>query len=169
MLASCRQVADWQQFLPPNGQHMNWLSADEDEHNGLENDNAAVQRKLRNDFANFLTCIATHCPVGFMDTVLRESTSFKWIVRQIKTTFNLDAKGEKFLSIMDIKFKFSPSFTYEQGYILIKDFRMESLLPTGTIFKTRPLAEPEKLSPLSDNFIRKEFLIKVHPKLPDPL
>ena len=113
MLASCRQVADWQQFLPPNGQHMTWLSADEDEHNGLENDNAAVQRKLRNDFANFLTCIATHCPVGFMDTVLRESTSFKWIVRQIKTTFNLDAKGEKFLSIMDIKFEFSPSFTYE--------------------------------------------------------
>ena len=167
MLASCRQVADWQQFLPPNGQHMNWLSADEDEHNGLENDNAAVQRKLRNDFANFLTCIATHCPVGFMDTVLRESTSFKGIVQQIKTTFNLDAKGEKFLSIMDIKFEFSPSFTYEQGYMMIKDFCMESLLPMGTIFKTRPIAEPEKLSPLAENFIMKEFLTKVHPKLPE--
>ena len=167
MLAACRQVTDWQQFLPPTGQHREWISQDEDEHYGLEDQNAAVQRKLRNDFANFLTCIATHCPVGFMDTVLRESTSFRGIVQQIKTTFNLDAKGEKFLSIMDIKFEFSPTFTYEQGYMMIKDFCMESLLPTGTNFKTRPLTEPEKLSPLAENFIMKEFLTKVHPKLPE--
>ena len=167
MLAACRQVADWQQFLPPNGEHREWISTDEDEHNGLEHDNAATQRKLRKDFANFLTCLATHCPVGFMDTVLRESTSFRGIVRQIKTTFNLDAKGEKFLSIMDIKFEFSPSFTYEQGYMMIKDFCMESLLPTGTIFKARALTEPEKLSPLAENFIMKEFLTKVHPRLPE--
>ena len=35
----------------------------------------------------------------------------------------------------------------------------------GTIFKTRPIVEPEKLSPLAENFIMKEFLAKVHPKL----
>ena len=167
MLASCRQIQDWQQFLPPNGQHRDWLPADDDVNHGLEHENANTARKLRNDFANFLTCIATHCPTGFMDTVLRESTSFNSIVKQIRSTFNLDTKGEKFLSIMDIKLDFSPSFTYEQGYMLIKDFCMESLLPVGSNFKNRQLTEPEKLSPLAENFIMKEFLCKVHPKLPE--
>ena len=167
ILAACRQVQDWQQFLPPNGQHRDWLASDDDVNHGLVDENAATQRKLRNDFSNFLTCIATHCPTGFMDTVLRESTSFQGIVKQIKSTFNLDTKGEKFLSIMDIKLDFSPSFTYEQGYMLIKDFCMESLLSAGTTFKNRQLTEPERLSPLAENFIMKEFLYKVHPKLPE--
>ena len=167
LLASCRQIQDWQKFLPPSGEQQNWTSLDEDENNGFYNDNAATQRKLRNDFANFITCVATHCPTGFMDTVLRESTSFKGIVKQIKTTYNLDSKGEKFLSLMDIKLEFSPSFTYEQGYMLIKDFCMESLLPTGSHFRSRVLTEPEKLSPLAENFIMKEFLSKVHPRLPE--
>ena len=68
---------------------------------------------------------------------------------------------------MDIKLEFSPSFTYEQGYMLIKDFCMESLLPTGSRFKGRRLEEAEKLSPLAESFIMKEFLYKVHPKLPE--
>ena len=167
LLASCRQIQDWQKFLPPNGENQNWTATDEDVNNGLYNDNAATQRKLRNDFANFITCVATHCPTGFLDTVIRESTSFKAIVQQIKTTYNLNSKGEKFLSLMDIKLEFSPSFTYEQGYMLVKDFCMESLLATGSNFKGRALTEPERLSPLAESFIMKEFLYKVHPKLPD--
>ena len=167
LLASCRQMTDWQKFLPPSGENQNWTSLDEDEHNGLYSDNVATQRKLRNDFANFITCIATHCPTGFMDTVLRESTSFKSIVKQIKSTYNLDSKGEKFLSLMDMKLEFSSSFTYEQGYMQVKDFCMESLLPAGARFKSRILADPEKLSPLAENFIMKEFLLKVHPRLPE--
>ena len=167
LLASCRQMSDWQKFLPPSGEHQNWTSLDEDEHNGFYDDNVATQRKIRNDFANFITCLATHCPTGFMDTVLRESTSFKSIVKQIKNTYNLDSKGEKFLSLMDMKLEFSSSFTYEQGYMQVKDFCMESLLPAGARFRSRVLAEPEKLSPLAENFIMKEFLLKVHPRLPE--
>lgn len=167
LLASCRQIQDWQKFLPPAGENQNWTATDDDVNNGLYNDNAATQRKLRNDFANFITCVATHCPTGFLDTVIRESTSFQGIIKQIKTTYNLDSKGEKFLSLMDIKLEFSPSFTYEQGYMLVKDFCMESLLATGSHFKGRILTEPERLSPLAESFIMKEFLYKVHPKLPD--
>ena len=166
LLASCRQIQDWQKFLP-QGENEHWTATDEDTNNGFYHDNAATQTKLRNDFANFITCVATHCPTGFLDTVIRESTSFKDIVKQIKTTYNLDSKGEKFLSLMDIKLEFSPSFTYEQGYMMIKDFCMESLLPTGSHFKGRILDEPEKLSPLAESFIMKEFLHKVHPKLPE--
>ena len=143
------------------------MSTDEDATNGLTDADAARQTKLRNDFANFLTCVATYCPTGFMDTILREFTSFKGIIQKIISSYDLDCKGEKFLSIMDIKFEFDQSFTYEQGYMKIKDFCMQSLLPQGATFKSRQLQQAESLSPLAENFIMKEFLQKVHPKLPD--
>ena len=166
LLAACRQVADWQQFLPGNP-HSTWIATDVDPTNGLNHGTPLTQTKLRNDFAQFLTCVATHCPTGFIDTVMRESTSFREIVKQIKTTYGLDSRGEKFLSCMDIKFEFSPTFTYEQGFMQLKDFFMASLLPVNHVFKTNRLQTAETLSPLAENFIMKEFLTKVHPKLPD--
>ena len=68
---------------------------------------------------------------------------------------------------MDLKLEFSDSFTYEQGYMQVKDFFMSSLLPQGARFKNRVLEAAETLSPLAENFIMKEFLYKVHPKLPE--
>ena len=166
LIATCRQTPDWQKFLP-GGNNQNWTATDDDPNNGLEHANAETQAKLRSDFANFLTCVATHCPTGFLDTVIRESTSFKGIVQSIRSTYGLDSKGEKFLAIGDIKLEFSPSFTYEQGYMQIKDFCMQSLMTRGSRFKGRELRENEILTPLAENFIMKEFLHKVHPKLPD--
>ena len=173
LLAACRQITEWQQFLP-EGAHAIWAATDTDTTNNLSVQNAgdnaanvAATTKLRNDFKNFLTCVATHCPTGFMDTVMRESTSFTDIVEKIKTTYGLDSRGEKFLSCMDIKLEFSSSFTYEQGYMVVKDFFVSSLLPVGARFKDRALPAAEVLSPLAENFIMKEFLTKVHPKLPE--
>ena len=171
LLAACRQVAVWRQFLPgqPNE---NWTATDEDVTNGLEviDENGLNEEQtdeLRRNFADFLTCVATHCPSGFMDTVMRESTSFKEIVKQIQVTYGLQSRGEKFLNCIDIKFEFNDTFTYEMGYMKIKDFFMSSLLSTGSIFKGRNMNAAETLSPLAENFIMKEFLEKVHPKLPE--
>ena len=80
-------------------------------------------------------------------------TSFKGIVQSIRSTYGLDSKGEKFLAIGDIKLEFSPSFTYEQGYMQIKDFCMQSLMTRGSRFKGRELRENEILTPLAENFI----------------
>ena len=99
LLASCRQITGWRQFLP--GQmNENWTATDDDVNNGLEvtGDNGVNEEEtdeLRRNFADFLTCVATPCPAGFMDTVMRESTSFKDIVSQIKVTYGLQSKGEK--------------------------------------------------------------------------
>ena len=142
LLAACRQVADWIKFLP-GGDNANWTPTDQDITNGLQDDNRQIQTKLRSDFANFLTCVATHCPTGFINTVMRESSSFANIL------------------------EFSDSFTYEQGYMQVKDFFMSSLLPQGARFKNRILDAAETLSPLAENFKMKEFLYKVHPKLPE--
>ena len=171
LIAACRQVTSWRQFLPGQ-ERENWIATDIDINNGLEiiDDNGVNQEEteeLRNSFADFLTCVATHSPTGFMDTIMRESTSFKSIVTQIKITYGLQSKGEKFLNCMDMKFEFSDKFTYEMGYMALKDFFMSSLLPAGAIFKSRALPAAEVLSPLAENFIMKEFLTKVHPKLPE--
>ena len=171
LLAACRQVANWRQFLP--GQNNDtWTATDDDVNNGLEvfNEQGLDEEEtdeLRRNFADFLTCIATHCPSGFMDTVMRESTSFKDIVNQIKVTYGLQSRGEKFLNCIDIKFEFSDKFTYEMGYMQLKDFFMSSLLANGSTFKGRITNAAETLSPLAENFILKEFLEKVHPKLPE--
>ena len=171
LIAACRQVAAWRPFLPGQ-ERQNWIATDEDVTNGLEvEDVGGINEEetdlLRNNFADFLTCVATHSPTGFMDTVMRESTSFKNIVEQIKITYGLQSKGEKFLNCLDIKFEFSDKFTYEMGYMAVKDFFMSSLLPAGATFKNRALNTAETLSPLAENFIMKEFLSKVHPRLPE--
>lgn len=166
LLAACRQVTDWVKFLPGKDKET-WQATDDDSTNGLTGEDATATAKIQADFADFLTCVATHCPTGFMDTVMRESTSFKGIVQQIKTTFGLDSKGEKFLSCIDIKLEFSEKFTYEMGYMAVKDFFMSSLLPKRATFKGKQLDTAEILSPLAENFIMKEFLTKVHPKLPE--
>ena len=171
LIAACRQVTAWREFLPGQ-ERQNWIATDDDVNNGLEivDDNGLNEEEtneLRRNFADFLTCIATHCPVGFMDTVMRESTSFKNIVHQINVTYGLQSKGEKFLNCLDIKLEFSEKFTYEMGYMKLKDFFMSSLLPAGSTFKGRIRNADETLSPLAENFILKEFLQKVHPKLPE--
>ena len=171
LIAACRQVTSWRSFLPGQ-ERQNWVATDDDINNGLEviDDNGINEEEtnqLRRDFADFLTCVATHSPTGFMDTVMRESTSFKNIVEQIKITYGLQSKGEKFLNCLDIKFEFNEKFTYEMGYMTLKDFFMSSLLPAGSTFKNRALNVAETLSPLAENFIIKEFLSKVHPKLPE--
>ena len=142
MLAACRQEPDWLKFLP-GGENQEWTATNEDQFNGLRHDVPATQTKLRADFSNFLTCVATHGPSNFIDTIMRESTSFRGIIETIKRAFGLTSHGEKFLSILDIKLEFSEIFTYEQGYMVVKDFCMQALHPIGKNFKGRAATTKE--------------------------
>ena len=82
-------VVKWQdgQFLPGQ-ERQNWTATDEDADNGVEimdenGLNEELTDEFRRNFADFFTCVATHCPSGFMDTLMRESASFKNIANQI--------------------------------------------------------------------------------------
>ena len=173
LLAACRQVADWVQFLPGQPKDT-WKSTYDDVNNGLvamkadgTGEDAANTQKLRAAFADFICCVAAHSPTSFMSTVVKESTSFREIIDEIKNTYGLNSKGEKFLNCMDIKLEFNETFTHEMGYMAVKDFFMSALLPKNSIFKGKTLDNAEILSPMTECFIMKEFLTKVHPKLPD--
>ena len=85
-LSFCRQNDSWLAFLP-GGTHSSWTPSDDDETNGLvkyepdgETQDDDETNKFRSAFKDFLTSVAVNCPSGFTETVLRESTSWKWKV-----------------------------------------------------------------------------------------
>ena len=163
----------WTKFFDSKGDHNTWISSDEDETNGhlvLKNDNVTIDRdetdKLVGDFHDFLTTVAANCPAGFTETVIRESTSFQWIIDHIKKTFKLVTKGESFLDGLEIKFEFDENFTYSQAWMVLKDHYISSLLPNNSRCMGKVSTNKEVLSPLAINFLVREWLLKIDKRLP---
>ena len=165
MLGHCRQNDKWIQFLPTSTTHHTWKSSDDDETNGLEGADATETNALRASFQDYLTCVATYSPAGFNDTIMREATSFNWILDTIKRTFGLETKGENFLALEDLKFDWD-IVTYQQGLMEVKDFVCAGLKKKGDEIDGKILANNEPLTPALKNFIFKEFLTKVDKRMP---
>ena len=166
LLGHIRQNDQWLQFLPTSDSHKTWKCSDEDETNGLAGDSTAATNKLRANFQDFLTCVATYSPAGFNDTIMREATSFDWVIELIKRTYGLETKGENFLALDDLKFDFDCNFTYQQAYMEVKDFVCASLLKKDMKFEGKKATANEILSPTTKNFITKEWLSKIDSRLP---
>ena len=162
----------WSDFLP-GGDHNSWTATDDDDTNNLivENpggsQNNAETKKVRDNFQDFLTAVVANCPTGFTETVIRESTSFKWIEDKIKKTISLTTKGESFLDGLNIKFDFDDTFTYQQAWMMIKDQYISSLLPVNSVYMGKTMQAKETLSPLAMNFLVREWLQKIDPRLPE--
>ena len=80
LLSCARQVRDWIPFLPGNSK-ASWTAKSEDASHGwqvtkMENGNEVIDDeatdKLKSDFQDFLTFVASHCPAGFMNEVMRD-------------------------------------------------------------------------------------------------
>ena len=162
----------WSNFLP-TGANKYWTCTDDDENNGMTVNKADgsvdvdESNKLRENFQDFLTAVAANCPAGFTETVIRESTSFQWIVEKINKTFNLTTKGENFLDGMNLKFEFDDSFTYQQAWMMLKDKYIPSLLPSQSQYMGKTLQAKETISPLAMNFLVREWLQKIDLRLPE--
>ena len=165
--AYCRQIPEWLQWLP-GGTRDGWTASDADETNGLpklrkpapnqDDIDEDATNKLRASLQNFLTCLAVNCPPGFMETVMRESSSYKWVINEIKTTYNLNTRGENFLEGNNLSFEFNKDFTYKQGWMQTKDFYTSAMLPAGSKYMGKVLDNKETLSPLANMFLVKEWL-----------
>ena len=172
LLGFVRQHENWTQFLEGE-MHGTWICTDKDVTNGLsapprdnQTDTDAANRKLRAHFKDFLTCVATYAPQGFGETIMRESTSFRWIISLLQRTFGLETKGEHFLALDDVKLEYGPDFTPQQGFMMIKDIVCAGLMEEGSTYEGRQLTERELLTPTVKNFITKEWLIKSYTRLP---
>ena len=166
LLGHIRQNPKWLQFLPSSATHKEWKSTDENVTNGLDGVDATASNVLRADFQDFLTCVATYSPTGFGETILRESTSFDWVIKLIQSTHGLETKGEHFLALDDMKLEYSASFTYQQGLMQVKDFVIASMIKEGAMFEGKKMTANEVLTPTVKNFIVREFLFKTEPRLP---
>ena len=158
ILSHMRQNEKWKDFLP-GGTKSTWKAEDD-----TEEDNWTLEVKAA--LADFITCVATYSPAGFGETIKRESTSFNWVIDLIKETYGLKTRGEHFLGLEDLKFTFDGGFTYQQAYMEVKDFVCAGLLSATDRFEGKPRADKETLSPVAKNFICKEWLCKIDPRLP---
>ena len=154
ILSHLRQNENWKDFLP-GGTKSTWKA---------EEDNWIVEVKTA--LADFITCVASYSPGGFGETIKRESTSFNWVIELIKETYNLKTRGEHFLGLENLKFTFDGGFTYRQAYMEVKDFVCAGLLSVDDRFEGKDITQKEKLSPVAKNFICKEWLCKIDPRLP---
>ena len=121
-----------------------------------ENSKSEAKREtilLRGNMDDFLCCVATYCPSGFYEFVIRESTSLQWIYDQILNVYNLQTKRQDILNGAEMDFKFDDKFTYQHAYIQMKDFYMSALLPRGSIWKGKTLQSAETLTPLAESHI----------------
>lgn len=175
ILACARQVKEWKSFLP-EAENSSWTCKSEDDTYGLivrkregnqEVEDEEKSEQLRTNFLDFLTFVATHCPSGFMTMIMRESTSFEWIMKQLQSTYDLETRGEHFLAGNSLKFEFNATFTYQQAFMMTKDFYLNSLLGKGTLFKGKQLTKNEELTPLAENFIVEKCLQKIDHRLLD--
>ena len=113
----CRQFQEWQAFLP-TGTRPSWTSFNEDQTRGINIMQAGVHaetgaaievpnenetNKIRTALEDFLVCLGTYCPENFMFTVIKEATSYDWVLRRIQETFNLDNRGVSFLAGCKVK------------------------------------------------------------------
>ena len=171
-----RQKTEWAEFMP-GGEHSEWTCLDENDTRGLSVDPTDQSREsiaearektllLRGNNEDFLTCVATFCPSGFYEFVIRESTSLQWIYDQILTTYNLQTQRQDILNGSEMEFKFDDKFTYQHAYIQLKDFYMSALLPRGSVWKGKTLTSAETLTPLAESLIIEKWLSKIHPSLP---
>ena len=122
-----RQKTEWSSFMP-GGDYTEWTCLDEDATRGLvinpvyisdENFRQEAKQKTflwRGQNEDFLTCVATFCPSGFYEFVMRESTSLQWIYDQILSTYNLQTKRQDVLNDSEMDFHFSEKFTYQPTF-----------------------------------------------------
>ena len=119
----------------------------------------------RNCLNSLLTTIAAYCPDGLFKTILTESTSIAWIKNRLSQVCNINTTGRHLPKILEIKFnkdEESPAAFFER----IKSSFQDSLMPAGTMYHGRALANPETFGPTFESMIILLCLKAIHPDLP---
>ena len=158
---------------------MTWIATDEDDTNGLRAPGivsvppaagdmtaAEASTKLQATFYSFMSCLQRFAPTGYSETILRESTSFNWVLNHINEAYGLETKGEHFLALEDLKFEFDANYTFTQGFMEVKDFICAGLAKVDETRDGKIVTTREVISPTIKNFITKEWLMKINPRLP---
>ena len=132
----------------------------------IEVPNENETNKIRTALEDFLVCLGTYCPENFMFTVIKEATSYDWVLRRIQETFNLDNRGVSFLAGCKVKTEAGEEGqTHQQRFQAFHEYYSSSLLKKGEIFEGKPLDKDEVLTPFGKNIIVEKWLDDSNPDL----
>ena len=186
------QEPDFKVFLP-NKLYNTWRSAEEypDRIDALKGEDRVVvnrdenvgpivtleQATARNDVKidNIRTSLRTVLAIvgkcvseGHYNSVVRHSTSLRWIYNMLRSDYNLQSKGVHFFNILDAKYdsnKTNPIAFYNSYRTIISN----NLAKTGDTIKYKNnevLANDEKFSPMLEDIILLDVIKEIDIRLP---
>ena len=125
-------------------------------------------QKLRKDLRTVLSIVGKCVSEGHYNSVVRHSTSLKWIYDNLRSDYDIQKKGIHFFNILDIKFdssKMTPVSFYNQYRALI----VNNLGKNGDTIKYKGnevLASDEKMTPMLEDVILLNVIQEIDPRLP---
>jgi len=132
-------------------------------------DIAAPKRLTAQQKVSFLELmlgqIANYCPIISRSTLVKNSTSLKFIWQTIRKHFGFQVTGAHFIDFSDMQFKAGerPEDLYQRLMAFVED----SLLRTSDLsHHGESLQEDKELSPTLENLVVLTWLKLIHPSLP---
>ena len=125
---------------------------------------ADIRVNLRTALAIIGKCVAQ----GHYNTVIRHSTSLRWIYESLRSDYNIQSKGIHFFNILDLKFDAegqTPVSFYNQYRTLV----INNLSKAGDTIKYKNnenLDQDERMSPMIEDLVLLNVLKEIDSRLP---
>ena len=130
------------------------------------NDKTAI--KLRNSLRTVLSLVGKCVSQGHYNSVVRHSTSLKWIYDMLRSDYDIQQKGIHFFNLLDVKYdqsKMTPIAFYNQYRTIVSN----NLAKRGDTLKYKnneELTQDEKMSPMLEDMVLLNVIQEIDPRLP---
>ena len=125
-----------------------------------------LTRILRRDLETLLNNYAAYCPDGFLDLIVEDCTSIKWIFERLAASYKLESTKQYFLNSHLIQYRPNDGDTPEKLYIRLRAHYKAAAPKRGNNFDGRVLQEDVRLNELSELMLVEKVLERVDPRLP---
>ena len=123
--------------------------------------------KARKNLRTVLSIIGKCVTEGHYTTVVRHSTSIKWIYTTLRSDYDIQQKGIHFFNILDVKFDHEK--TVVSFYNQYRTVIINNLGKSGDVIKYKnnlQLTEDEKTTPMLEDIILLNVIKEIDPRLP---
>ena len=132
-------------------------------------DVAGTLPERRRQLRTFISQIAKSCHKSDFQTIMRQSTSFQWIMDKLRENYDIQKKGVHFLNIIDIKWDPTSDITPFAFYNTYRTHIMNNLRKTGDVVSWKsadPLQADEQMTPMLEDLLVYNVLTLIDPRLP---
>ena len=165
------QNEEYELFLD-DGRYNTWRAAEDFPHRlaaHVAPDQANNLAKRRKQLRTFLSHVAKSCHKADFQSIMRHSTSFKWITDKLRENYDIQKKGVHFLNIIDIQWDPTQDVTYAAFYNTYRTHILNNLRRQGEVVLWQGdgrLAQDEKVTPMLEDIIVYNVLGLIDSRLP---